>query len=254
MQRTVLVVPAYNEAARLDTNAFLRACASEPKLGFLFVDDGSTDDTDSLLRDLERSAPDRISVLQLTKNQGKAEAVRRGMSSAFGRDPAIVGYFDADLATPLGEASKMAALFENPNVQAVLGSRVALLGRQVIRSHARHYLGRVFASSASLVLGLSVYDTQCGAKLFRNTQAVRRVFASPFLVDWSFDVEVLARLSVLSEHGQVAPLDECVVEFPLDEWRDVRGTKLTAFGAGRAGLDLFRVLARYRRGRGEPDW
>jgi len=254
MQRTVLVVPAYNEAARLDASAFLRACEALPALGLLFVDDGSTDDTLSLLRDLERSAPERISVLELPNNQGKAEAVRRGVSSAFEGNPAIVGYFDADLATPLGEASKMAALFDDPKVVAVLGSRVALLGRNVVRSHARHYLGRVFASSASLVLGLSVYDTQCGAKLFRNSEAVRHVFSTPFLVDWSFDVEILARLSVLSEHGQLAPLDQCVVEFPLDEWRDVRGTKLTAMSAGRAGLDLFRVLARYRRGRGEPDW
>jgi glycosyltransferase involved in cell wall biosynthesis len=232
----------------------VRACESERQLSFLFVDDGSTDDTLSRLRDLERSAPQRLRVLHLAENQGKAEAVRRGMSSAFEHGPEIVGYLDADLATPLSEVREMARLFEASRVQAVLGSRVALLGRKVHRSQARHYLGRVFASGASLALGLDVYDTQCGAKLFRNTEALRRVFAAPFLVDWSFDVEILARLSVLAASGALPPLDECVVEFPLNEWRDVHGTKLTALAAARAGLDLVRVLARYRRGRARPDW
>lgn len=254
MQRTIVVVPAYNEADRLREAAFVRACESEPGLSFLFVDDGSTDHTKERLLNLEREAPERFGVLALSHNRGKAEAVRQGLLRAFEDDPLIVGYFDADLATPLSEIPRMAALFENPSLQAVLGSRVALLGRKVHRSHLRHYLGRMFASSASLVLGLEVYDTQCGAKLFRNSEAVRRVFAGPFSVNWSFDVEILARLSVLSRTGIVAPPAECVVEFPLNEWRDVRGTKLTATDAGRAGLELFRVLARYRRGQSEPDW
>jgi dolichyl-phosphate beta-glucosyltransferase len=246
MQKTILIIPCYNEAQRLLTEAFMQAAVDDPALAFLFVDDGSTDSTRSALVQLCARRPKQMAVLVLKHNVGKAEAVRQGSLAAFERAPAIIGYFDADLATPLSEIAPMRALFDESVVEMVLGSRVGLLGREIQRSARRHYLGRVFGTAASLVLGVPVYDTQCGAKLFRNTERTRDIFSQPFSVDWTFDVEILARLFGSDLGKSVGCAAGLAVEYPLRRWRDMAGSKLGFAASLRAATDLWVVWVRYR--------
>jgi dolichyl-phosphate beta-glucosyltransferase len=250
MQRTIIVVPCYNEAARFDPESLASAVRADQNLAFVLVDDGSTDETRQILARLAADFPSQISLVGLDTNGGKAEAVRLGLLRAFESSPELVAYLDADLATPLAELDAMRLLFDaDPSLLVVLGSRVALLGREIRRSNVRHYLGRVFATFASLSLGLVVYDTQCGAKLFRNTPAIRSVFEERFGTRWVFDVEILARLKVLARAGQLPPLESCVAEYPLRCWRDVSGSKLEPAAALGAGVELARIWARYRANR-----
>lgn len=243
---TIIVVPCFDEAERLDTKRFEEFARANPSVSFLFVDDGSRDRTRSILEATAARSPG-ITVLALERNSGKAEAVRRGMQKAFESQPAFIGYFDADLATPLDEIHPMRRmLLGEPLLRAVLGSRVALLGRSIRRTHRRHYLGRVFATAASIVLDLVVYDTQCGAKLFRNDEAIRRAFAEPFQSRWVFDVELLARLKTRDVGGNPPDLTRSVAEYPLQSWCDVAGTKLSAHEALGAGFELARIWKRYR--------
>jgi len=92
-----------------------------------------------------------------------------------------------------------------------------------------------------------VYDTQCGAKLFRNTAAVRSLFAEPFNVSWTFDVEILARLAQLARDGAIPTMSAAAAEYPLARWRDVRGSKLGPGAALRAGKELAVLWQRYGR-------
>ena len=124
---------------------------------------------------------------------------------------------------------------------------MALLGRDIRRSNRRHYLGRVFATLASSVLALRVYDTQCGAKLFRNTEAIRYLFEREFLSSWAFDVEILARLRQLERAKQIQPVTRIVVEVPLRQWIDVRGSKIGFVDSVVATLQLLPIWWRYRR-------
>jgi hypothetical protein len=142
----------------------------------------------------------------------------------------------------------LAVLDDEPEVQVAFGARVALLGRHIERRAGRHYAGRVFATVASLALQLPVYDTQCGAKALRATDALRAALAQPFLSSWIFDVELFGRL--LRGTSSTSPVPaSAFVEVPLHEWRDVGGSKLTVSAMARAGADLVRVTRELRRRR-----
>ena len=245
--RVVLVVPAYNEAARFPKRDFIDFLKGGGDVGFVFVDDGSTDGTVQLIEAVRAEHPDRVSLLTLDKNSGKAEAVRRGVVEALQQSPDIVGYWDADLATPLSALSPMVSLLDG-DVDLVLGSRVQLLGRTIVRRAVRHYLGRVYATVASIQLGLAVYDTQCGAKVFRVDSALADCFDEEFIARWAFDVEIIARYLVAGERRGVEP-EGRIVELPLTTWIDVPGSKVGMFGAWRAFFDLFRIGRRLRRDR-----
>jgi glycosyltransferase involved in cell wall biosynthesis len=246
--RACVVIPCYNEAARLPAARYKDFLLAEPEVAFVFVDDGSRDDTLALLRSLERVDPERVRLLALPENLGKAEAVRRGVLRALEAEVDYVGFWDADLATPLAAISDFVRLLDaRPELEMAIGARVVMLGRRIERRALRHYVGRVAATAIALVLGLRVYDTQCGAKLFRANATARELFAAPFVARWAFDVEILARL-VRSRRGREFPPAEAVVcEVPLSEWSDVAGSKIRPRDYLLAGMDLLRIWWRELR-------
>jgi dolichyl-phosphate beta-glucosyltransferase len=243
--RTILVVPCFNEALRLDLEAFDALLGAAP-FDLLFVDDGSTDATVTLLSSFQHRHPDRVEVLCLPTNVGKGEAVRAGLRATIDRGAAVTGFYDADLATPPEELLRLLSIIhERPELDVVIGSRIPLLGHHVDRRPIRHYLGRTFATLCSLLLRLDVYDTQCGAKLLRVTPALQRAVERPFLSRWIFDVELLDRLVHGTRGGPLTP-PEALLEVPLERWRDVAGSKVTTAGSFRAAFDLGRVALRRR--------
>ncbi len=236
MPQTLIVIPCFDELKRLRREPFVAALDADPALSFVFVDDGSKDGTAALLTEWKARDPERIDVLQLERNRGKAEAVRRGMLHCTERrDCSFCGYWDADLATPLSHIAEFRELLETSGASMALGARVQLLGRNIRRTLARHYLGRIFASVVSLTLRLPVYDTQCGAKLFRVDDVLRDVLARPFTSRWIFDVEIMARYHKHLGAG-------FAVEIPLQSWQDVSGSKLKPSDFVSSGLDFLRIL------------
>ncbi len=245
-QQTIIVIPCYNEANRLEVTAFETCLAENPLIDFLFVNDGSNDETLDLLREFERRHPNRISIRDQQPNRGKAEAVRVGMLEAFAREPALVGYWDADLATPLEEIPRFQHTFEtHPDHQMVIGSRVKLLGRSIRRDALRHYLGRVAATVASVVLHLGVYDTQCGAKLFRANTEMQALFREPFLSGWVFDVEIIARFIQQRQAQGEGGVEDLIYELPLLRWHDIAGSKLKSTAFLTAFVEIARIHQRY---------
>ena len=240
--RLHLVVPCYNEAARLDREAFVQFVTGRTDVELLFVNDGSTDATSTVLGDIARRTAGRANVLVLTRNVGKAASVHHGILAALEKQPELVGYWDADLATPLVAVDDFLHVLDtNPQIDIVMGARVKLLGRQLDRHGMRHYAGRVFATAASIALGIGVYDTQCGAKVFRANSPIREVFASPFRSRWVFDVEILARYLTLGGNGNRGA---GIYELPLKKWTDVAGSKIRIRHGARAFWDVVRIWRR----------
>jgi len=239
-----LVVPCYNEAGRLDGAAFRTFADQAASVHLVFVDDGSSDSTASVLNQIRIGREDRISVVSYPENRGKAEAVRAGVIHALNNsDCKVIGYWDADLATPLSSVCHLANVLEsNSEIDLVFGSRVKLCGRNIHRQASRHYLGRVFATAVCVVLDLVIYDTQCGAKLFRVKEDTVSALTQPFITRWIFDVEILARLIAATSSKAV---EARTYEYPLESWHDVSGSKVRPKDFLRAGIDILRLKRRY---------
>jgi len=247
MTHTVIVMPCYNEADRLDVPKLLDFVREHEQCTLLMVNDGSSDRTRDVLQGLHEASPERIAVHDLDANSGKAEAVRQGMLRAFDFEPDLIAFCDADLATPLEAVWPYVDVFRRlPDVQVVIGSRLTLLGRSVQRRAVRRWLGRCFSCVASWALGIPIRDTQCGAKMFRATPATKALFEQPFLSRWIFDVEILARMIVASGQSSIA---QSVYEFPLDSWREVPGSKLKGSDFVKAMLEMLGIYRTYFLGR-----
>ena len=239
--RTIIVVPCYNESQRLDGDAFVAFAEKNDGISFLFVNDGSRDNTLEVLNALSQRHP-RMLVLDLEQNGGKAEAVRRGMLHAATELQAdFIGFWDADLATPLSEITRFIGIAANHGYKVVTGLRLLRLGAGVRRKKLRHYLGRCFATAASVMLGLPVYDTQCGAKLYR-TEVVPTLFTEKFVTRWLFDVEILARYIVA--YGRTAATNE-IYEHPVFAWEDVAGSRLKFHDFFKAPMEMLKIKHKY---------
>jgi glycosyltransferase involved in cell wall biosynthesis len=245
MSQVCLVVPCFNEAGRLDGRQILEFLRVHDETTICFVDDGSSDDTFALLERLRAMAPRSVIVLRLSANSGKAEAVRQGvLHAASSKRFPLIGFWDADLSTPLDELGRVVKVFaDDPGCTMAIGSRIRRLGARIERSAPRHYLGRVFSTCASLILKLPVYDSQCGAKVMRADIA-SVLFRERFLSRWLFDVELLARLrNVLGDAGVLA----AVTEVPLRVWTEVGGSKLRLTHLAKVPMELARISRHYNR-------
>ena len=243
--RVVLVVPCYNEEKRLDVDAFANYALPNHIVDFRFVDDGSTDGTARVLESI-RDRRGGVVVQHVDENSGKAEAVHRGFVEAIAERPDYIGYWDADLAAPLGALADFVALAESRrDIDIIFGSRVKLMGRSIERLAWRHYLGRFAATLVSMTLALPIYDTQCGHKLFRVTDLLSRVFEDRFVTGWLFDVEILARFLTMDPEGR-DHAERSIYEYPLKQWMDVRGSKVKPLDMVVALADLAKIRRRYR--------
>jgi dolichyl-phosphate beta-glucosyltransferase len=242
-----IVIPCYNEETRFPFDHFAGFVAANPSIRFLLVNDGSKDKTLDVLRRARAGREEQIDVIDQPVNGGKGEAVRAGVLAALQREGCLyVGFWDADLATPLEMIEELAAVLANrPELAMVFGARVKLLGRRVERRAIRHYLGRIFATVVSLALRLPIYDTQCGAKIFRVTGETKVLFAEPFGSRWVFDVEIIARF-IRQRRYDMASVQSSIYEFPLPEWRDVAGSRVRPGDFLKAFADVVKIYSRYR--------
>jgi glycosyltransferase involved in cell wall biosynthesis len=241
MRPMTVVIPCYNEGARIVLDDFRAFLATEP-IHVTFVNDGSTDNTLELLRGLQSEFPLCVKVLSLARNSGKAEAVRQGMLwAAYSAGTDIVGFMDADLSTPLEEMSTFDGVFARRNVDMVFGSRIMRIGSQIHRFHYRHYFGRTMATLISIYLRIPIYDSQCGAKFFHKELA-REIFQDPFVTRWLFDVELFRRIQ---QSGR--DVEACCWELPLDTWVEKGDSKLGMRDLLGIPLDFWKIVRHYRK-------
>ncbi len=258
-ERLTLVLPAYNEAARIgpaldELFGWLRGPAASvdpplpPSVQVLVVDDGSTDWTAHLVLDrpeaaVPEDAPLRLELLRVPHG-GKGAAVRAGMLAAGGD---VVVFADADMATPPDELPKLLAALagnaDEPGADVALGSRIQPDGSDMRASQPgyRRLLGRLFHTLASIWVVGPVQDTQCGFKGFRR-DAAREIFSRQLVTSIVFDVELIHLARRLGCRLAIVPV----------RWSDVHGSRMHPGLrlAVRVAWDLFRIPLLHRRVQG----
>jgi len=191
-QSLSIVVPAYNEGARLAKS--LRALVGylseyDGDTELIVVDDGSTDGTADAAREALASADSvRSSVISYQSNLGKGRAVRLGLLASRGE---VALFTDADLSTPITETPKLVEPIARGECDVAFGSRA--LDRSLIGIHQpwrREQGGRVFNLAVRLATGLPFWDTQCGFKAFRM-RICRPIIEGATIDRFGFDVELL---------------------------------------------------------------
>ena len=164
--KTYVIVPCFNEEKRLDV-IYWNKLAEIANTNWVFVNDGSTDGTKNVLNQINNST-----IVDLPRNMGKAEAIRKGISETFkknSREAFWVGYLDADSAFDVEDITIIIniAFLKDSSYDSYWGSRVALAGRNITRNNLRHILSRILITIFGYRMGNLPYDPQTGFKVFK---------------------------------------------------------------------------------------
>ena len=229
-----IIVPAYNEAARIlpylrDITSYMQDRGQPYEV--LVVDDGSTNATASVVETLASSARE-IQLLRAPRRRGKGAAVRRGMQAAVGR---LQLFADADGATPIQELTRLEQAVEN-GADVAIGSRALASQLPDYRVQTRWYRTILTALFNSLVRQSSlrgITDTQCGFKLFRQSVAAD-LFGVSSIDGYGFDLELLY---VAQQRGYR------IAEIPVN-WSHQPNSKFRVY---RDVLSILREMAIIRR-------
>jgi len=185
-----IIIPVYNEEKRLrisfnEIDAYVQEYP-HMDVSFVFVDDGSTDATRSLLEQYSANRS-HISVLGYEVNQGKGSAVRKGMLETKGEYKLMV---DADMSTSLSEISKIIPYMKQ-GIPIIVGTRKEH-GAKLLKKQPwyRQGMGDIYGIVARLVTGVKIKDFGCGFKAFSD-DAAQRIFKHTIINRWTFDTEVL---------------------------------------------------------------
>jgi glycosyltransferase involved in cell wall biosynthesis len=231
MAKYSIIIPAYNEGARLGKTldrVLAYVCDQGWDAEVIVVNDGSRDGTADLVRHYAQRNP-CLCLLENPGNHGKGYSVRNGMLNANGE---ILLFSDADLSSPIEEAPKLLAALQ-AGADVAIGSRWLRPELQTQRqSLPRQFYGRLFNLVLRILLGLNFKDTQCGFKAFTR-RAAQSIFPLQRIERWGFDPELL----YLSRKSGLR-----VVEVPV-AWAHREGTRISPL---RDGMKMFGEVLRVR--------
>ncbi len=242
MYETCIIIPCFNEEKRIRLEKFKTALRDNSQLHFCFVNDKSEDNTYDAIKScfIEEN---RVKLISNPENLGKAESIRRGIhESAQWKEFHFFGYLDADLSTSLEELMNLYKVITGERkCMMVLGSRIKKLGSKIERSIFRHYAGRLFTVFSRILFRIDVFDSQCGAKIF-SREIIKIAFDDPFVSRWFFDVELIIRILSDPQYRN----RDALMEVPLNEWIDVKGSKVKPFDFIKTPFELLRIYFHYK--------
>ncbi|MCB9224136.1 MAG: glycosyltransferase [Crocinitomicaceae bacterium] len=237
-----IVVPCFNESDRLLKDDYLQFVNEHPEFNLLFVDDGSTDNTHEVLKELSLES-ENIEVLKLKANTGKASAIRSGIKEVLSDDQyTILGYLDADLAVPFSELLRLKEQLDQ-GYEYAFSSKKVTPGSELEYKFKRYFVGRVLSTLVKGSLKTKFFDTQCGCKLM--TKEVAQIgFEDEFINPWLFDIEILWRLIIAKNR---AFLKEKTIEVPVMKLFNRGSSRIKAIDLISLPLDFLKIHRFYKK-------
>lgn len=222
--KTGIIIPCYNEEKRLNVTAFLKFIQKENEYHLCFVNDGSKDNTIDTLKKIQSYNTKKVSVIDMKKNSGKASAVRAGARYLHSRgDIDYIGFIDADLSTDFEDFDRLLqTLKTSKTLSFVFGSRTKNACDNIKKNGIRAVISKLINILIVCILGLSIQDTQCGAKVFK-ADLVPVIFNKNFFSRWLFDVEIFIKLK---RHYGKEQIMTKIHEQPLQRWIHMEDSKL----------------------------
>jgi len=222
--KTGIIIPCYNEAKRLNQEAFVKFIKTHNDYHLCFVNDGSKDQTLAVLKNMKKRVPNGISIVDVKRNSGKATAVRAGVRFLYQLEEiAHIGFIDADLSTDFKDFKDLVKTLKSEDqLTVVFGSRNKGKNNGIKRDFFRNLFSKCIKQFTGIILGLPIRDTQCGAKVFSRS-IVPVVYGKRFMSRWLFDIEIFLRLKKFLGKDQVM---QHIFEQPLMRWEHVEDSKL----------------------------
>ena len=243
------MIPCYNEASRFNMSYFtellkeLNNFKEDVDIKFLFIDDGSTDQTFAKLEKISQS--ENVMTLTLETNLGKANAIRLGLMKAGSLNPNFVAYLDADGAFSIASVIEGVNLYTHmskyKSIDMMTFARIKLSGNHISRTKHRHIIGRVIAFLLNLYAGFKIYDSQSGFKILSSKFLDPKIIAKPFETRWFIDWELIVRNKV--------PLH--IIEVPVLHWSDIANSRITLKNSLRVIREI--VIIKKLQMSGGPD-
>ena len=236
-----MIVPCFNEAKRFSQAYWQEICSQTPWVYWIFVNDGSDDETEAVLKSFARMT--NTSTLSLESNVGKGEAIRKGIKLGLEFNVLYVGYIDADGSFKTQEvienirtivlSSELSLESESPD--AYLASRKMVL-ESANAMKSRRFFGKVIAFLVKLLWKEAPEDTQCGFKVFRVNSRLRESIFLPFKTKWFFDIEILRRLANQTDKPLV------LKSFRLNYCEDIPGSKIKKTAIASIALEFATIV------------
>ncbi len=225
-----IIIPAYNEAARIGTTLESYIQHFRGRARFLVVINGTTDRTADVVKTYARQFPDTLSYVVIPERIGKGGAVHEGFRRV---STDLVAYADADGATGPEAFDRLVKALGDAD--GVIGSRY-LRGAVAERTFTRRVIGFCFHLAVRLFVRLPFRDTQCGYKAFR-TAKIKAILPQLTVRNMAFDVELLAML--VRSGARIRELPTV--------WREIPGSGGWPKNLFQTGFEMFRTLLTIRR-------
>jgi glycosyltransferase involved in cell wall biosynthesis len=227
--RLSVVIPAYNEERTIlqVIEQVLAVSLDGVEKEIVIVNDGSTDQTATVLQTLSARNPGQLTIVHHGRNQGKGAAIRTAMEHVTGD---LVVTQDADLEYDPQDYAALLAPFSDPAVQVVYGSRNLRANPRSTWSF--YWGGRLLSWVANLLYGSHISDEATGYKVFR-TGLLRSLDPEPTRFEFCPEMTgKLLRQGIEIHEVPISYRPRSFAEGKKISWRD--------------GIDAIWTLAKYR--------
>jgi glycosyltransferase involved in cell wall biosynthesis len=219
-----VVIPVLNEAhvLRKSVGTLLSFLRSLPyRWQIVIVDNGSTDGTQNVAKELAAEFPE-VKLLRLLQ-KGRGRALRHAWLRS---NADMVCYMDVDLSTKLEHIPELLNAIAHDGYDVATGSRL-MRDSRTTRSLKREIISRIYNVLVKAVLFTRFSDAQCGFKAL-SRKAVERIVPQIKDQAWFFDTEMLVLAEKQGYRIKDLPVvwiedDDSRVKIVQTGWEDIKG-------------------------------